>query len=198
MFSFKATTKLVFISALLINSLVSHSQELVRIDLSGHPKAKGISMAIKHPSDWVAKEGERPNIVKKFVKNYPDSIAMMSVQIMNVPVEARSEMKSFGVRDWKEILAEVGTVISVSKTKLEMEDAYIGDVSMKIERMGVSPSQRNRIVSLYYKDRWIWLWCGVVGNPNMSASQVEAKFQSVQPQCQQFFNSFVLLDRYAR
>ncbi len=180
------------------SSFSANAQELIRIDLTGHPKAKGLAVAVKHPSDWIAKEGERPNIVKKFVKNYPDSIAMMSLQIMNLPIEARSEMKSFTVRDWKEVLSEVGTVISASKTKLEMEDAYVGDVSMRMERMGISPFQRHRIVSLYYKDRWVWLWCGVVGNPNMSSAQVEARFQAVQTQCQQFFNSFVLLDRYIR
>lgn len=186
------------VCSLLTYPIAANSQQLNRIDLTGHPKAKGLAVAIKHPSDWIAKEGERPNIVKKFVKNYPDSIAMMSLQIMNLPIEARSEMKSFTVRDWKEVLSEVGTVISVSKTKLEMEDAYVGDISMQMERMGISPFQRHKIVSLYYKDRWVWLWCGVVGNPSMSSSQVEARFQSVQPQCQQFFNGFVLLDRYMR
>jgi hypothetical protein len=179
-------------------SYSAKSQELLRVDLTGHPKVKGLAIAVKHPSDWISKEGERPNIVKKFVKSYPDSIAMMSLQIMSMPAEARAEMKSFTVRDWKEILTEVGSVLSVSKTKLEMEDAYIGDVSMKMERMGIAPLQRHRIVSLYYKDKWIWLWCGVVGNPNMSATQVEARFQSIQPQCHQFFNGFVLLDRYMR
>ena len=174
------------------------AQNLTRIDLTGHPKAKGIALAIKYPSDWEVKEGERPNIVKKFTKNYSDSLGMMMVQVLSLPVEARAEMKSFSLKDWRDVLSETGTVISVSKTKLEMEDAFVGDLFIKMERMGISPYQRQRVVGLYYKDKWIWLWCGVIGNPQMSSSQVDVRFKSVQPQCAQFFNSFVLLDRYGK
>lgn len=175
-----------------------NAQSLNRIDLTGHPKAKGIAIAVKYPSDWDVKEGERPNIVKKFTKNYSDSIGMLMVQVLNVPAEARSEVKNFTTKDWREVMSEMGTVISVSKTKLEMEDAFVADISIKMERMGVSPYQRHKIVSIFYKEKWIWLWCGAVGNPSMSASQIEAKFQTIQPQCAQFFNSFVLLDRYLK
>lgn len=175
-----------------------NSKTLTRIDLTGHPKAKGVAIAVKYPSDWEAKEAERPNIVKKFTKNYADSIAMMMVQVLNMPVEARAEMRNFSVRDWREVLSETGTVLSVSKTKLEMEDAYVGDLYIRMERMGISPYQRQKIVSVYYKNKWIWLWCGVIGNPQMNSSQVDAKFQALQPQCNQFFNSFVLLDRYPK
>ena len=33
----------------------------------GHPKAKGVNMKLKIPNDWEINEGDRPNIVKKFV-----------------------------------------------------------------------------------------------------------------------------------
>ena len=174
------------------------AQSLNRIDLTGHPKAKGIAMSVKYPADWDAKEGDRPNIVKKFTKNYSDSLGLMMVQVLNVPIEARNEVKSFTVKDWREVMSEIGTVISVSKTKLEMEDAFVADIFVKMERMGTAPYQRQRIVSIVYKHKWIWLWCGAVGNPNMSSSQVEAKFQNIQPHCSQFFNSFILLDRYPK
>lgn len=187
----------IFLLITLLSTQLS-AQSLSRIDLTGHPKAKGIAIAVKYPSDWDVKEAERPNIVKKFTKNYSDSIAMMMVQVINLPIEARAEMKSFNLKDWKEVLSETGTVISVSKTKLELEDAYVGDLYIKMERMGIAPYQRQKIVSVYYKDKWIWLWCGVVGNPQLSSSQVDARFQMIQTQCTQFFNSFVLLDRYLR
>jgi hypothetical protein len=37
------------------------------IDLNGHPKAKGVNLKLRTPKSWEVREGNRPNIVKKFV-----------------------------------------------------------------------------------------------------------------------------------
>lgn len=37
------------------------------LDLTGHPKAKEVSMKIKTPKGWNISEGDRPNVLKKFV-----------------------------------------------------------------------------------------------------------------------------------
>lgn len=37
------------------------------LSIDGHPKAKGINLKIKPPVGWKIEEGDRPNIVKKFV-----------------------------------------------------------------------------------------------------------------------------------
>lgn len=37
------------------------------INLTGHPKAKEVSLKFKYPEKWEVLEGDRPNVVKKFV-----------------------------------------------------------------------------------------------------------------------------------
>jgi len=37
------------------------------ISIEGHPKAKGVNLKLKQPNGWELEEGDRPNIVKKFV-----------------------------------------------------------------------------------------------------------------------------------
>jgi hypothetical protein len=186
------------VAIFLLNIFFVNAQSLTSIDLSGHPKAKGLSVKLKYPSNWEVEEGERPNIVKKFTKDYSDGTAMMMFQINNIPKEAVSEMKSFSIKDMEEGFSKLGTVITISKTKLEQEDAFVGDLIIKLERVNFKPIQRIRVVSLSYKEKWIFLWCGYVGFPNLNEQQVEQRFQSIAPQCQQFFNSLVLLDRYAK
>jgi hypothetical protein len=36
-------------------------------DIFNHPKAKGVNFSLRVPNGWEYREGERPNVVKKFV-----------------------------------------------------------------------------------------------------------------------------------
>jgi hypothetical protein len=48
-----------------------YTQDLSRLmsnyDIFNHPKAKGVNFSLKAPNGWDCREGDRPNIVKKFV-----------------------------------------------------------------------------------------------------------------------------------
>jgi len=177
---------------------VAFGQPLTRIDLTGNPKAKGLSIAVKYPSGWEVKDGERPNIVKKFSYNYHDYMGLLMVQVNNLPREALSEIKSFTLKDWQEALGELGTVSNSSVQSLEGQKVFVSDLTSRMDRMSASVIQKQRVVGMFYKDKWIWLWCGVGVNSSMSMPQVEDRFQTTTPVCFQFFNSLVLLDRYLK
>ena len=176
----------------------SFAQSYSRIDLTGNPKVKGLSIAVKYPAGWEVKDGERPNIVKKFLHNYPDYMALLMVQVNNIPREALPEIKSFTLKDWQEALGELGTVSNSSVQSLEGQKVFVSDLTSKMDRMSASVIQKQRVVGMFYKDKWIWLWCGVGVNSSMPLSQIENKFQATTPVCFQFFNSLVLLDRYLK
>lgn len=66
------------------------------ISLHDHPKSKGVNIKLKVPIGWDIEEGDRPNIVKKFVK---DGNAYM-VQIReNVTFFSRNEIKELFEED---------------------------------------------------------------------------------------------------
>ena len=48
------------------------------ISIKDHPKAKGVNLKLKAPSDWQIMEADRPNIVKKFVND--NSTYMITVK----------------------------------------------------------------------------------------------------------------------
>lgn len=197
-YKFKGPMKLLAIIFLVCVQQVAFGQSYSRIDLTGNPKAKGLSIAVKYPAGWEVKDGERPNIVKKFSHNYPDYIALLMVQVNNLPREALPEIKSFTLKDWQEVMGELGTVSNSSVQSLEGQKVFVSDLTLKMERMSASVIQKQRVVGMFYKEKWIWLWCGVAANSSMPMSQVENRFQTTTPVCSQFFNSLVLLDRYLK
>jgi hypothetical protein len=125
-------------------------------------------------------------------------MSLLMVQVNNLPREALPEIKSFTLSDWQEVLSELGTVSKSSTLSLEGQKVYVSDLTLKMDRMSASMIQKQRVVGMFYKDKWVWLWCGVVANSSMSMSQVESRFQTTTPVCDQFFNSLVLLDRYLK
>jgi len=175
---------------------LAYGQSYSRIDLTGNPKAKGLSIAVKYPAGWEVMDGERPNIVKKFSHIYPDYMALMMVQVNNIPSEELSKLKNFTLKDWQGVLSDVGTATNLSTLTLEGQKVYVGDVTTKMDRMSASIIQKQRVAGFFYKGKWVWLWCGVGANASMSLEQVESRFQVTTPACYQFFNSLVLLDRY--
>jgi hypothetical protein len=190
--------KLTLMLIVLFWSSQSFSQSLVRYDSTGHPKAKGISLIVKYPNDLTPKEAERPNIVQKFTKDYPNYTFALMVQVNNLPPEAIKEVGNFTVADWKEVLESMGKTSNVYQTKLEFEKALIGDFQMTTERAGMTLSQKQRVISLIYNGKWIWLWCGVVGMPTETPSQVNQYFAQNEQKCFSFFNSLVLNQKYTK
>jgi hypothetical protein len=47
----------------------------------GHAKAKGVSLSIVYPENWAAAEGERLNIVQKFVSEGGHGLASEEEQL---------------------------------------------------------------------------------------------------------------------
>jgi hypothetical protein len=52
----------------------------------GHAKAKGANFTIAYPNNWTASEGERPNIVQKFVGEGSDSLVNVMIITKEFPL----------------------------------------------------------------------------------------------------------------
>ena len=188
--------KLLALLFLLFTQQAAFGQAYTSIDLTGNPKAKGLSIAVKYPQGWDVRDGNRPNIVKKFVYAHSDYVASLMVQVKNIPNDELKEAKNLTSKDWQEIWSAQGEVSNSKTLTIEGQKVYVSDVIMKADRMDASMIQKQRVATIFYKDKWIFLWCGVGAYASMPMAQVESKFQATAPICYQFFNSLVLLDRY--
>ena len=64
---------------------------------AGHPKAKGLNFQIKTPLGFEQMEGDRPNIVQKWIKNPKDNNTMVifMVLVYNMPKELQDQTSEF-------------------------------------------------------------------------------------------------------
>ena len=77
------------------------------ISIKDHPKAKGVNMKLKAPIGWEISEGDRPNVVKKFVKDGNSFIVLVKD---NVTFFSRKEIKELFKDDkfTNEFIQELG------------------------------------------------------------------------------------------
>src|SRR2546425_4957616 len=96
-----------------------------KFSTAGHPKAKGVKMSLYYPRSWVAQEGERPNIVQKFVGKGQDALAIALIHISSPPFPAGtrispSELEEILTPDnLKDMLPDGATLISAKSTKID-------------------------------------------------------------------------------
>ena len=53
----------------------------LRYSTTGHTKAAGVNLTLEYPATWVAKEGERPHIVQKFLPAGNENPYMVSIVV---------------------------------------------------------------------------------------------------------------------
>ena len=192
--------RFIFIAASLCITFSAYGVEgYTKFDTKGLSKAKGLWLTVKYPSNWLAKDGERPNIVQKFVHNDGPITELLMVQIKDVPKEAAKELPLLTENDWVEVLSDIGAgakVSGVKKIRHEGQPGFIGNVKLVEERAGLSLYQNQRVLSIFYKNSIIFLWCGTSSTTAYSALVNTVQERNSQGVCHQFFNSLVLMDRY--
>jgi hypothetical protein len=65
----------------------------------GHPKAKGVVFTIAYPLSWAAKEGERPNIVQRFISEHGHGLEMALILTKQLSLPADSVLTYQDLRE---------------------------------------------------------------------------------------------------
>ncbi|RCW20341.1 hypothetical protein [Marinilabilia salmonicolor] len=139
------------------------------ISIEGHPKAKGVNLKLKPPIGWAIEEGDRPNIVKKFVY---DNNSYMIIVKDNITFFSRNE-----VRELLEDNDYVNEFISDASSFLQYPEILNHDIvtidkyptlvfTMKgqMERSGIKMSLIFKNWIIFYEDKIVFLQCGGINN----------------------------------
>jgi len=88
-----------------------------------HPKAKGCDIQISYPASWRAKEGERPNIVQKFISQNGHGLESMILMVKDFPPSYKPSQKEldeiFSGKESNQIVPEGAKVISAKPILLD-------------------------------------------------------------------------------
>lgn len=193
--------KILAILLLCLFSLFSNAQVLnSKFDTKNHPKAKGVWATVRYPSEWLPKEGERPNIVQKFSGDYKELFVMLAIQIMDAGAPVEKECRETSAIEFGKDLSdgENQKVTAIKKGSHEGKPAYFYDIESKQERAGMTTNTRSRVMSVCYKNTLVSTWCSPmkIDLQKQSIFTTQQHLSDVNPLCFQFFNSLVLMDKY--
>lgn len=144
------------------------------ISINGHPKAKGVNLKIQTPIDWDIEEGDRPNIVQKFV--YGTNSYMIIIKDNSAFVSKNEAKEFFNDDDFlTELISEYSSVLNESeilKQEIVTIDKYPAlSLTLKgsMERSGINIEMTMKNWIIFFEDKIVFLQCGGVSGKDFNA-----------------------------
>lgn len=173
--------------------------ERVKFSTLGHAKAKGVNLSIYFPKSWTAKDGDRPNIIQKFVAPEEGAATIVYLMIKDLPggdsATDAERLAAISNESLKKMVPQTGKCISVSQTKIEGLPAGILEQTSKLESAGVAIQTRSISYTFFVGKKWILLQCVSMGRED-DAESVDTKFEGFRPVFSQIATSIVIPDKW--
>ena len=172
-----------------------------KYNTAGHAKAKGLVMTIEYPTSWAAKEGERPNIVQKFVSEGGRGLEMVLITTKTLPIPPGTKPTEQELKDvlapseLKEMIPDGATFLDAKATKVEGMPAGILEYSMRGERAGMKIDMRTVSFIFIHASTMVWVSCSVSMPPTTSDALTQ-RMAEFMPLFTLMANSIVLPDKW--
>ena len=172
-----------------------------KFNTSGHAKAKGLKMTIAYPNSWAAEEGERPNIVQKFVSDGGRGLegALIITKTLPLPPGTKvteQELKEFfAPAEMKGMVPDGATFLGGKLTKIEGLPAGMIEYSMRQERAGMTIYTRTIAFIFIHGSTMVQLQCFVGALPTTPTALAQ-RMAEFMPLFTLMANSIVLEDEW--
>ena len=182
------------------------AEELVRgysrvFRTKDHPKAKGVDFQIRYPTSWRSAEGERPNVIQKFVSENGRGSEMILLMVKDIPIPAgykvtRKELDEFfNYKDLTEMVPTNATVLSVKPIVLEGQKGGMLIYDQTLQRLDITLKSRSLSFVTILSNKMVFLQC-VVSTPLVNETEMLQRFSRLEPLFKWVGNSFVVPGRY--
>jgi hypothetical protein len=199
------------ICCLLVLALAASSQSLspsvkeysegkvAKFSTKGHPKSKGASFTIKYPSSWMAKEGERPNVVQNFVSEGGKGFEMALILTKAIPASepfTQNDVNAMlSTEGLKELVPKGGKLLHTKSTRIENEPAGIVEYVTRIERAGYEIETQTLALTFFQKRTLVQVQFQVASLSSQSGSLAE-RYAALRPLFVMMMNSIVFEDKW--
>lgn len=128
---------------------------------NGTGKAKGVAFSIEVPKTWVAKEGDRPNIVQKFVSKNGRGLELLLILIKEMPLSPGETITDKDVAeilkptDIKDFLPDGAEYVTSGKLTLENLPGFWVHFKMNMSRARNSVCMETIMYTIFYKKKII-------------------------------------------
>ena len=168
----------------------------------GHAKAKGVNFTIAFPNSWTAAEGERPNIVQKFVSENGRGLEMAMIITKELPpsrgaTRTNEVLKElFAPSELRRMLPPRATFIDARSTEIEAEPAGILEYTMRTDSAGMTLMIHAWTLNFLSGNTLVQVQFAVAGKAE-SEGDVARRMTKFRPLFALMANSIVLSDKWA-
>lgn len=139
---------------------------------NGAGKAKGVAFSIESPKTWVAKEGNRPNIVQKFVSENGRGLEFLLILIKEIPLQPGEKITEKDIseilnpKDIQDFIPDGGVYLNSGKLTLENLPGFWVHFKMDMARMRNTFGMETIMYTIFYKNKMIQIQGQVVSSIN--------------------------------
>jgi hypothetical protein len=172
-----------------------------RFSSDGSGKAKGVRLHLDYPKSWSSAEGNRPNIVRKFVSQHGRGFEMIMVIVKELPFPTKQDVTD---KEIEELVAELATPKALNKMlpegaslvaggplKLDGRPGFYQKYSLTQQRLDLSFSTQVVSYTACYKTSMIQVYCQV-SSETEDAKSLKQHFEKFEPLFRLVANSFVI------
>lgn len=164
-----------------------------------HPKAKGLMINAKLPRSWNQMEGDRPNIVQKFISENGNGneMVLFMVKDLGLPNDykiTQAELDEFFIESQlRQLMPDGSQYISAKRITLDSQTG--GQIIFKTtqERLDFTITMQAVHYITIYKGKMVFLQCMVYAEQNENLTE---RFNLFFPLFRQIANSIVLVNQY--
>lgn len=172
-----------------------------KYNTNGHAKAKGLNMTVAYPNSWMAKEGERPNIVQKFVSDggHGLEMAVILTKPFNLPTGTTLTdsdlMEYFASDQLKAVLPQGAIFHRMKQTRIDGQPAGMIEYSARQERAGMTLDMRTVMFVFIQQSTLVMFQCAVTTSAVDSKTSAD-KMSEFMPLFFLMANSIVLENKW--
>ena len=164
-----------------------------------HPKSKGITIDAKLPLSWKQKEGDRPNIIQKFISENGkgQEFILFMVKDLGLPndyILTNDEIDEIFTQNMlKQMVPDGGEFISAKKILLDNQIGAQMIFKITEERLDFSLTMKTISFITIYEGKFVFLQCYVSAE---QGEDLDERFNLFLPLFRQVANSLILIDQY--
>ncbi len=172
-----------------------------RFTSDGSGKAKGVRFHLDYPKSWSTAEGNRPNIVRKFVSQSGRGLEMIMVGVKALPFSAGQKPTDKDVeemvteiatqKELKEMLPDGASFVAGGPLRLDGRPGVFQKYSIKQQRLDLTISLYVVSYMVYYQTSMIQIQCQVSSEAKDEQS-LKQRFDKFEPLFRLAANSFVI------
>lgn len=173
----------------------------VRFTSDGSGKAKSVRFHLDYPKSWSSADGDRPNVVRKFVSQNGRGFEIITVIVKSLPLSPGQKLTEKDIegmvsevatlKELKKMLPDGASFISGGPIRLDGRPGFYQKYSLKRQRLDLTFTSMIVSYTVYYQNSIISIHCAV-GSEAIEEQNVERRFDRFEPLFKLVANSFMI------